>query len=44
VSSILAGVEVAEAESEVEAEAAEMETVGNDSKQVMTAVNRWQQW
>jgi hypothetical protein len=24
--------------------AAEAETVGNDGEQVVTAVNRWQQW
>jgi hypothetical protein len=29
---------------EVEAEAAEAETVSNESKQVVTAVNRQQQW
>jgi hypothetical protein len=33
----------AEAEAEAEAEAADAETVGNDGKQVVTAVNRWQQ-
>jgi hypothetical protein len=27
-----------------EAEAAEAETVSNDGKQVVIAVNRWQQW
>jgi hypothetical protein len=36
-------VEAAEAATEVEAEAADAETVGNDSKQVVTAVNRQQQ-
>jgi hypothetical protein len=35
-----AEVEAAEAEVEVEAEVAEAETVGNDGKQVVTAVNR----
>jgi hypothetical protein len=34
----------AEAEAaEVEAEAADAETVGNNGKQVVMAVNRWQQ-
>jgi hypothetical protein len=33
----------AEAEAEVEAEMAEAETVGNDGKQVVTAVSRRQQ-
>jgi hypothetical protein len=37
-----AAVEVAETAMDVEAEAAEAETVGNDSKQVVMAVNRWQ--
>jgi hypothetical protein len=36
-----AAVEVAEAATEVEAEAAVAETVGNGSKQVVTAVNGW---
>jgi hypothetical protein len=34
-------VEVAVAAAEAEAE---VETVGNDGEQVVTAVNRWQQW
>jgi hypothetical protein len=34
---------VAEPEAEPEAEAADAETVGNDGKQVVMAVNRWQQ-
>jgi hypothetical protein len=33
----------AEAAAEVEAEAAEVETVGNNDKQMVTAVNRQQQ-
>jgi hypothetical protein len=37
-------VEVAEAATEVEAGAPDMETVSNDGKQVVTAMNRWQQW
>jgi hypothetical protein len=37
-------VEVAVAAEVVEAEAAEAETVSNDSKQVVMAVNRQQQW
>jgi hypothetical protein len=36
-------VEAAEAAAEAEAEVGEVETVGNDGKQVVTAVNRWQQ-
>jgi hypothetical protein len=36
--------EAAMAVSEAEAEAAEAETVSNDGKQVVTAVNRQQQW
>jgi hypothetical protein len=32
------------AEAEVEAEEVEVETVGNDGKQVVTAENRQQQW
>jgi hypothetical protein len=35
---------VVAAEAEAEVEAADAETVSNDSKQVVTAVNRWQQW
>jgi hypothetical protein len=35
---------VAEAAAEVEAEAAEAETVSNDGKQVVIVVNRQQQW
>jgi hypothetical protein len=31
------------AEAEAEVEAADAETVGNDGKQVVMAVNRWQQ-
>jgi hypothetical protein len=34
---------VAEAEAEAEAEMAEVETVGNDGKQVVTVMNRQQQ-
>jgi hypothetical protein len=37
-------VETAEAAMEAEVEAAEAETVSNDGKQVVMAVNRWQQW
>jgi hypothetical protein len=32
------------AEVEAESEAADVETVGNDGEQVVTVVNRWQQW
>jgi hypothetical protein len=32
------------AESAVAAEVEEAETVSNNSKQMVTAVNRWQQW
>jgi hypothetical protein len=39
-----AAVAVAEAEVETEVETTEAETVGNDGKQVVTAVNRRQQW
>jgi hypothetical protein len=35
---------MAAAEAEAEVEVAEAETVGNDGKQVVMAVNRWQQW
>jgi hypothetical protein len=35
---------VAAAEAKVEVEAADAETVGNDGKQAVMAVNRWQQW
>jgi hypothetical protein len=38
-----AEVAVAAAKVEVEAEAAGAETIGNNSKQVVMAVNRWQQ-
>jgi hypothetical protein len=39
-----AAVETAELAMEAEAEAADAETVGNDGKQVVMAVSRWQQW
>jgi hypothetical protein len=38
-----AAVEVAEVATEAEAEAADAETVGNNGKQVVTAMNRRQQ-
>jgi hypothetical protein len=38
-----AAVAAAEAEAEAEAEAADAEAVGNDGKQLVTAVNRRQQ-
>jgi hypothetical protein len=36
-------VEMAEVEMDAEVEAAEAETVGNNGKQMVMAVNRWQQ-